>query len=222
MPQIERALEVYTTQMANLIRTEYLFYFLAKENFTKSGKAKVARARKEFFETRGRSTMIRTQFGPDIVSKCHRLALNKCLFESDKHCVHDDKLPSCSVCLENSANYYLIHGNTAHKCVCGRCAMELALQHKKNTTGKVVSPQCPICRENITYIVKSAPHELECVCKQARCNRHLVVMQKDDGLVRNVPDDLFASSECHTCTLEMKYSSPCSMVFALHVTGGNH
>lgn len=220
MPLVDKALEVYTTQMANLIRTEYLFYFLAKESFTVSGKAKVARARKEFFASRGRSTMIRTLFGPDLVAKCHKLAYDKCLLESEKHCVNDDKLPSCSVCLENSANYYLIHGNTAHKCVCGRCAMVLALQHNRNR-GKVVPPRCPVCRDGITYIVKSAPHELECVCKQVRCNRHLVVMQKADGLVRNVPDDLFASSECHTCTLEMKGSSPCSMVFALHVTGGN-
>lgn len=205
--------------MANLIRTEYLFYFLAREIVTVSGKAKVARARKEFFERRGRSTMIRTQFGHALVAKCHKLALNKCILESEKHCVKDGNLPTCSVCLENSANYYLIHGNTAHKCVCGTCAIKLALQ-RKTKAGKVVPPQCPICREDITYIVKSAPQELECVCKQVRCNRHLVVMQKADGLVRNVPDDLFASSECHTCTLEMKCSSPCSMVFALHVTGG--
>lgn len=53
-----------------------------------------------------------------------------------------------------------------------------------------VPPQCPICREDITYFAKSAPEEIGCVCKQVRCNRHLVVMQKDDGLVRNVPDDL--------------------------------
>lgn len=219
MPLVEKALEVYTTQMANLIRTEYLFYFLAREIRTSSGKAKVVRARKEFFERRGRSTMIRTQFGHDLVTKCHKLALNKCFLESEKHCVKDGNSSPCSVCFENSANYYLIHGNTAHKCVCGRCAMKLALQRKRDTRGKEVPPQCPICRETITYIVKSAPQQLECVCKQARCNRHLVVMQKADGLVKNVPDELLVACECHTCTLEMKGSSPCSMVFGLHVTG---
>ena len=212
MPLAKKALEAYTTQMANLVMTEYLFYYLGRESRTVSWKAKVAKARKEFFERKGMCTTIWTHFGHDLVRKCHRLALEKCLQESQKHCVKDDSMATCPLCYENSANYYLVHGGTAHKCVCGRCAMMLALQQNK---GKA---QCPFCREAITYIVKSAPQELECVCKQVRCNRHLVVMQKADGLVNNVPDDLFASCECHTCTLELKSSSPCSMVFGLHVT----
>ena len=216
MPLVEKALKVYTTQMANQIKTEYLFYFLAREIRTVGGKSKVARLRKEFFERRSSSTMIRTQLGYAFVAKCSKLAMNKCLLESEKHCVKDGNLPTCSVCLENSANYYLIHGNTAHKCVCGTCAMTLALEAK---TGNDV-PQCPICREDITYFAKSAPQGLiiGCVCKQVRCNRYLVVMQNTDGLVRNVPDDLSVAYECYTCTLEMKMKSPCSMVFGLHVT----
>lgn len=211
MPLAEKALEVYTTQMANLIMTEYLFYYLRRESRTASWKAKVANSRKEFFQRKGLFATIWTQFDHDVVRKCHRLAVDKCLLESQKHCVKDDSVPTCPVCYDNSANYYLVHGNTAHKCVCGKCAMELALQSKDKA-------KCPFCREAITYIVKSAPQELECVCKQGRCNRHLVMIQKADGLVKNVPDELFASFECHTCTLESKSSFPCSMVFGLHVT----
>lgn len=210
MPNVDRVTKVYTVQIANIIRTNFFFFFLKRAVNTPRKKRAVEESRKAFFRNEGiLSSSVQAQFGDQLVKSAMQESFRKCLSLAEKNCIEDDHLSLCSVCMDRKADTYLIHGVTAHKCVCAVCAMTIALQRTSKPA------ECPICREAISLIVESAPMTLDCICGQESCARHLVVAQINDGVTHNKPDEMRSSCECHTCTLETKVER-CSMVYSLY------
>ncbi|CAN0505077.1 unnamed protein product, partial [Scytosiphon promiscuus] len=64
---------------------------------------------------------------------------------AEERCSNDEAMDICSVCLEEKANYYILHAGTAHKCVCAKCAMSISIKD---------NPKCPICRQPVSLMVE--------------------------------------------------------------------
>lgn len=120
------------------------------------------------------------------------------VYLAEKRCSEDESLDRCSVCLEHGANYYLFHGETAHKCVCATCAIKISIK---------ANPRCPICREDVSLIADSAPktENKECSCEEGGCSS-VVLLAVDHKKIKKVGgktyDQYKATVECTTCTLE--------------------
>lgn len=213
MPIDSRATRVYTIKVANIIRTQFFFWFLKKAFKNLRKKRAVENARQEFFRSGLAYANLKHLFGPESVNAAMTESHTKCLELAKNNCREDEGLDICALCTERKVDTYLIHGSKAHKCVCAVCAMTIALQLSKQK-GKVA--ECPFCREPISLIVDMAPLAWECVCGQESCGRHLIVSQKNDGEQRNQMDAMRSFCECHTCTLETMIVSRCSVVYELY------
>lgn len=173
---------------------------------TVNQKARVKKTKKEYYDpaTRASASRLKRLLGADVFADCVKKSRDECMKEASIRSSKDDALGECVVCLgERKANYYLIHGGTAHKCVCPVCAMKLALS--PGTEAK-----CPVCREIVWLFLESAPLALPCVCNQASCKRYLVVKK-----IGERSNSYCASLECSTCTLEATVERHCCMTFEL-------
>lgn len=149
----------------------------------------VVKARDRFFKGKMGMSMLKLNFGEKVVKACLAKSLTDCCARAEKRLTSDPNLPTCCICLERGANYYVIHGNSAHKCVCAICAMTVALKPR---------PRCPMSRAVITLLVRSAKTVYGCVCSETKCERLLVVEERvvDESRVYR------ALVECHMCSLE--------------------
>jgi len=179
---MQQALDAYSIGTAKTIRTQFFFNRLEKSS---SRKKKVIKAREGFFTM----SMLKLKFGQEVVKSCLNKSLNDCCALAEKRLSSDPNLPTCCICLEKGANYYVIHGSSAHKCVCATCAMTVALKPR---------PMCPVSREKITLLVSSAKTVYGCVCSETKCERLLVVEERVVGESRVYR----ATVECHMCSLE--------------------
>ena len=202
--------DAYTVPFVNIVRMKFFFRYLAKSSSTSTMKALALTARREFFDGRMESRKIKSDFGEDVVDSCMRKARKMCLAiakksserdckeNSEKNCKENSdmnrktnsKNKTCVICMERPTNTCLVHGKTAHKCVCSFCAMKLALQ----PMGKAV---CPLCRESISLVAKSTKRS-ECVCGES-CGRYLAISRE-------------ASVESHKCTLGATYTRKAQVV----------
>lgn len=146
------------------------------------------------FDTR----VLESSFSRLAVKEAVDFSLKVCLYHAAERCVGDEEMGVCSVCLEARSNYYLIHGNTAHKCVCAVCAMTIAVNK---------GPKCPICRQTVAMAADTAPISVDCVCSDPGCTSLLVV----DASI----DRIRTRAECATCTLESFEHTACMMVYTL-------
>lgn len=204
---ISKAFSAYTFSIANIIRARYFFDFLIQSCKTVKKREMVKKIKARYYDPATRTPLSRIQqlVGAEVFADCLKKSGDKCLKEASKRCSQDEGLGECIVCYESKANYYLIHGGTAHKCMCSVCAMKLALLPP--TFGR---PSCPSCREPVWLFLESASSTLPCVCNQQTCRRHLVVANEKFGKCSSYR----ASFECSTCTLEAALLSS-SMVYEL-------
>lgn len=191
---ITKAFSAYTFVIANTVRARYFFDFMVKKCKTVTQRNKVKKIKAEFQDesTRASISMLKTLLSPEAFAECLKKSRDKCLKEASKICSQDKELDDCVICLESKANYYLIHGGTAHKSLCSVCAMNLALHPP--TFGR---PRCPSCRETVWLFLESTSSKLPCVCKQETCKRHLVIVRETFDSCSTYR----ASVECSTCTL---------------------
>lgn len=160
----------------------------------------------EFFHGSLSPADVKSEFGEDNFRQCMAESRDKCFKYAEQMSKTSSEFSSCSVCQERGANYYLVHGDTAHKCVCSVCAMKIAL-------GK---PACPLCRRQIDLFVESPDSSpVACVCGQRDCRRMLVVSQRSDGQDKT-PDQLVPFRECFLCTLGNLEVEKCSLLFAVY------
>lgn len=167
----------YTPHTARVIMTNFFFAELGASSRRKTFQASVKKAKQKFFTGTTSMTQIKSRFGHSVFKFFLEASVAKCLgivnkrgIEYNKDDEYATRFEKCSVCLENKAVGYLIHGGTAHKCVCSKCAMDIALRASSNK-----KPPCPICREDISLVVECSTMSFPCVCKQDVCGRKLVV-----------------------------------------------
>lgn len=189
MVTVQQALDAYSVRTAKTIRTQCFFTRLGKSSSTKSRQKAVMKARDDFFNGNVTEYMLKHKFGEEVVKGCLDKSLTDCFARAEKRLSSDPNLPTCCVCLERGANYYVIHGGSAHKCVCAICAMTIALKPR---------PRCPVSRDDITLLVNSAKMSYGCVCSETKCERLLVVEERFVNKSRVYR----AMVECHMCSLE--------------------
>ena len=202
MVTVQQALEAYSVQIAKTIRTQCFFSRLGK-SIPKSRQKLVMKARDDFFGGKVTQRMLQQKFGEEVVKACLDQSLTDCFARAEKRLSSDPTLPTCCVCLERGANYYVVHSELAHKCLCAVCAMAIALNPR---------PRCPVSRDDITLLVSSAEMSYSCVCLEKKCKHFLLVEERD---VNNFRVNR-AMVECYECSLEVGNHSaePCR-VYAL-------
>lgn len=181
---ILQALNAYTIKMAQSIRTQYFFDSL--KTLARCNK-NVDSARRDFYNGKMTYQAIQLKFGEELIRKSSANSLSKC-FEKAKLLLSQDKsLPLCCVCLDARANYYVIHGQSAHKCVCAVCAMKVALNP---------SPRCPVTREKIVLLIRAAERFYDCVCGEKKICERVLIVQQESG------KKFCAIVECYLCCVE--------------------
>lgn len=195
---IQELLVSYTIRMALCFKAQVFFKLLVKSSSTPSLAKRAERSRIDFFD--GKLSF------KDVVRKYSQSRVNRIMEKAKDHCLHmaegvlsaDTGLDNCCVCLERKANYYVIHGTSAHKCVCAVCALDLALRPK---------PRCPKTRGEIWLLMESAYESYGCVCSGG-CERLLVVEQrKNKGRTSYRP-----IAECRMCSLESFHAQYCRVL----------
>ena len=204
MVTVKEALDTYTIGMAHCLRAQIFFNNLKKSSKTKSLALSTDKARKDFFSGKVTQKSLRFKFGEAMVKKCLEKSMDHCLHLSEERTTTDLCVTtgdSCVVCMERGANYYIIHGSSAHKCVCAVCAMGIALRP---------NPKCPITREDAWLMVESAKESYGCVCLKEKCPL-LLVIERQMGNKSNT----FRAIECHMCSLESFHATFCR-IFSLY------
>ena len=200
MVTIKEALNAYTIGMAHCLRAQVFFNDLKKSTKTKSLAHSTDKARQDFFSGKATHASLERKYGEAVVKKSLTNSMVHCLHISeDRTTTTGTDLDSCVVCMERGANYYIIHGSSAHKCVCAVCAMGIALRP---------NPKCPITREAAWLMVESAKESYGCVCLKEKCPRFLVLERSNSGKT-------FRARECHMCSLESFHATFCRM-FSLY------
>lgn len=198
----------YTVRMAHCFKTQVFFKMLVKSSSTSSLAKRAERSRIDFFD--GKLSVM------DLFRKYSRSRVNRIMDQANDYCLRmaegllspDTVLDSpdtvlvspdtCCVCLERKANYYVITGTSAHKCVCAVCALDLALRP---------NPRCPKTRGEIWLLMESAESSYGCVCSRG-CERLLVVEQrKKKGRTSYRP-----IAECRMCSLESFHAQHCRIL----------
>lgn len=213
MISVEDTLTAYTTaytvRMAILLRTQLFFKALIASRKTKTEAASALKARDDFVGSKISTRDLKRMFGNDTIGDALKNSMKKCLKLAEESLSLDANanLDPCCVCLERGANYYIVHNGSAHKCVCAVCAMDLSLRPK---------PRCPISREEVWLMMKSAKESYECVCSQPNCERLLVAEQFDVKCKNKKTVTRFRPLvECHMCTMECLHAD-CCRVFSLY------
>lgn len=176
----------------------------------------VDKASQEFFQCSKEMKDIVLEFGEDNFRESWQNSVERCYkYAETMFKVDSSGLPACCVCREKgSASYYVIHGLTAHKCLCSVCAMRVSLSaiSKKK---KEKNPKCPLCATEVDHMVEATEDSpVECVCGQEGCKLWVVVSQTGYGHMKT-PNRLIAVKECHTCTLGM-YFEKYSLAYELY------
>lgn len=193
--------------MATYLRTQLFFKVLIASRKTKSDAAFAAKSRDDFLGSKISTRDLKRMFGNDTVQDALKKSIKECLNIAEKSLSLDDaNLDACCVCLERRANYYIVHGGSAHKCVCAVCAMNLALGPQ---------PRCPVSREDVWLMMESAKESYECVCSQPNCERLLVVKQFNVKSRKKTATRFRPVVECHMCTLEC-FHAHCCRVFSVY------
>lgn len=197
--------DAYTVTLALCLRTHFFFQSLLKCSTTPSEILALRKERKKFFKGEFRVSNLLQSFDKKNIEESLKSSVEKCLSYAEERYSKDETLDACSVCLSEKANYYIIHGRTAHKCVCARCAMNISINE---------DPKCPICRQSITLMAVSAPRVEKCMCSDTGCSS-LVLMSVDNSCVLESSKSLV---ECTTCTLvkEMEKSSSVNVAYDLY------
>ena len=199
MVTIKEALHAYTIGMAHCLRAQVFFNDLKKSSRTKSLANSTDKSRKDFFSGKATHATLQRKYGEAAVKKSLKNSMAHCLYMSEDMTTTGTSLDLCVVCMERGANYYIVHGISAHKCVCAVCAMAIALRP---------NPKCPITREAAWLMVSSADASYECVCLKEKCPRILV-------LRKGQHPKTFRAMECHMCSLESFHATSCRM-FSLY------
>lgn len=181
--------DCYTPGMACCLRIRYFFRYLQESCVEGSPNYVLARSF-NFADTMPATVRdVREHFAPEVTEDCLFRATEQCLTLAERRCSSDPTLKTCVVCFDNGANYYVVHGDQAHKSVCAKCAMSLSLRTK---------PVCPMSRASISHFMVAPKDRIECVCKESDCFLHVLAKP-----VRKLNAYNFqTASECHTCTLE--------------------
>ena len=164
--------------------------------------------RKKFFKGEFKVFNLLQYFDKKKINEALKFSVEKCLSHAEERCSKDETLDVCSICLSEKANYYILHGETAHKCVCARCAMNICIKE---------DPRCPMCRQSISLVVASAPRIEKCVCSDTNCSS-LVLMSVDDSCGKAVLENYKSLVECTTCTVEkeLQRSNVTKIVYDLY------
>lgn len=198
MVTIKEALNAYNIGMAHCLRAQIFFNALKKSTKTKSLAHSTDKVRADFFLGKATPSFLEVKYGKDLVKKCLKNSMDHCLHLAKERTRTDPSLDMCVVCMERGANYYIVHGTSAHKCVCGVCAMDIALRPK---------PRCPISREVVWVMVESTKESYGCVCLQEKCPRFLVLERQTAN------DHTFHAKECHMCSLESFQATFCRLFY---------
>lgn len=183
-------LEGYTVKGARYIQSHYLFYSLSNSSKNSTQKSSdVSRLRSDFFKGVIGHETIKRKFGKDVFQKSLKDSVESCVSTARKMLSEDSSLEECCACNDEGANYYVVHGQSAHKCLCAVCAMKVALKP---------SAKCPITRESVSLMVKGTNRSFKCVCREDKCERVVAVEES----VVNKSRTFRAVVECNMCSLE--------------------
>lgn len=202
MVTIKEALNAYTMGMAHCLRAQVFFNQLKNSFNTKSVRHSTDKARADVFSGKMTHSSLELKYGAAVVKKCMKNSLDHCLHMAETRTSADTSLGVCIVCLERGANYYIVHGSSAHKCVCSVCAMDIALRSQK--------PKCPVSREPVWLMVESTNESYGCVCLKETCQRFLVLEQTDNEFKTS---KTFRVKECHMCSMESFHATFCRLFF---------
>lgn len=187
---ILEALDAYTIKIAKSIRTQFFFNSLK----THARSKKVDSVRQDFYNGKISYEAIQLKFGQEVIRKSSVNSFSKCVEKAKLLSSQDESLPLCCVCLDGRANYYVIHGQSAYKCVCAVCAMKIALNP---------SPRCPVTREKIVLLMRAAERFYDCVCGEENICERVLVVQERDG------KKFCAMAELTLCCVESVNASFC-------------
>lgn len=196
MVTIKEALSAYTIGMAQCLRAQVFFNDLKRLTKTKSLAKSTDKVRLDFFAGKASYPYLELKYGHAVVKKSLRNSMDHSLQMAGEMTSADTGLDVCVVCLERGANYYIVHGGSAHKCVCAVCAMDIALRPK---------PKCPVSREAVWLMVQSTKESYGCVCLEEECPRFLVLDGHKSKTLR--------ARECHMCSLESFHATNCRIFF---------
>ena len=197
MLTIDKMLDAYTVTTALCLRTHFFFRFLTNFSKTKTEIKALRRAQLKFFKGEFKVSSLLDFFEKKIIEEALRNSIELCSLHAEKRCINDENLSTCCVCLEEKASYYIFHGRTVHKCVCAKCAMNIAIKD---------NPACPICRQSVELIADSDPMVEKCLCKSSDCSSVILTTTKNDSM---------SITECTTCTVNEK-SEGLNTVYTLY------
>jgi len=185
MLTISKMLDAYTVTTALCLRTHFFFNSLVKCSTTRSEIKALRRARIQFFKGEFKVSRLIGFFEKKIIEEALKYSTEQCIIHAEERCRNGDNLSTCCVCLEEKASYYIFHRRTAHKCVCSKCAMNIAIKD---------NPACPICRQDVTLIADSMPkYDKKCICTGNECSHVILTNTKADSI---------SIIECTECTVE--------------------
>lgn len=186
---VQEALVSYTIRMAQCVKAQVFFNLLIQSSSSRVLAKRAETSRSDYFQGKLPFKALIRKHGETRVRKALGDAKDYCLDVAKGRLSTDSSPEACCVCLERRANYYVVNGSSAHKCVCAVCALELSLRPK---------PKCPKTRGDIWLVMESASVSYGCVCSGG-CERLLVVEQRKKG---RTSLEYSAVAECHMCSLE--------------------
>ena len=204
---IGKMFNAYSITTALCLRTHFFFKFLVKYSKTTSETKALRKARIQFFKGEFKVSRLLGFFEKKLIEEALEYSAEQCVFHAGKRCRVDDNLSTCCVCLEEKASYYLFHGSTAHKCVCAKCAMNIAIKD---------NPACPICRQSVELIADSDPVVEKCICTSSDCSS-VILKTISSSEVKLFPESM-SLIECCTCTVneKIKESEGLNTVYTLY------
>ena len=183
MLSVTNVLGSYSVSIALCVRTHFFFQFLLRLSKTTSEIRALNRAKTNFFKGEFKVSYLSGIFKKTDLEKALKYSTSQCIHYAEERCTRDDEtMDMCSVCLEERANYYILHSGTVHKCVCAKCAMSISIKD---------NPNCPICRQPVSLMVETAPRVEKCTCLDKNCSSFLLMSA-----------NLRSIAECTTCTLD--------------------
>lgn len=197
-------LDAYTIHVALCLRTHFFFSYLRRSATTLRQIKEIKLARKDFVTGVLRLHLLYNVFKKKVVDDALNSSANQCYKLALDRCSNDEKFAPCCVCLEKGANFYMIHGGTAHKCVCAVCAMKISIKK---------TPKCPVCRQDVSLVAQAAPLKLKCICGEKGCLSVLVLPFTSSNNSVHLGK---ASAECSTCTIESFDCGGFKMVYKLY------